>query len=92
MCMAYFYMVIMKAVLLYNKDSFIVSEKNIREHKSFHDRAIRYTAGHYIDKWEEVWEYPYHKQLLKERKLLPIEKYFKRRREHWGNTLKMERI
>ena len=78
--MAHFYMVIVKAVLLYGADSWTVTERNLKRLKSFHDRAVRYITEHYIKKDRDKWEYSNHQQLLKESKLLPIEKYLERRR------------
>jgi len=79
-CMARFYMVIVQAVLLYGADSWTVTERNLKRIKSFHHRAVRYMTGHHIKKVGEEWEYPNHQKLLKECKLLPIEKYIERRR------------
>ena len=42
---------------------------------------MRYIIDYDIKKKGEEWEYPYHQQLQKETKLLPIEKYLERRRE-----------
>lgn len=48
--------------------------------RSFHHRAIRYITGQHIRKHDgNKWEYPDHKQLLKECRLLPIEVYVERR-------------
>ena len=79
-CIAHFYMVIVKIVLLYGADSWMLTERNLKRLKSFHDRAVRYITGYHIKKKRDEWEYPNHQQLLKESKLLPIEKYLERRR------------
>ena len=58
-CMAKIYPAVVQAVLLYEADSWVVSDRNMKRLRSFHRRALRYMTGDHIKKdGDGVWEYP----------------------------------
>ena len=79
--MARFYLTVVQAVLLYGADSWCISKIDLGRLHSFHMRAVRYLTGKHIRKKNEFeWEYPAHKDLLKQCGLLEIETYIQQRR------------
>ena len=90
-CMGRFYLAVVQAVLLYGSDSWTITEGNMKRIHSFHNRAVRYLTGKHICKRNEIWEYPNHKELHKEARLLPIEKYIERRRRTLRKYLETNR-
>ena len=81
MTMAKFYMAVVQAVLLYGADSWVITDKNWRKLRSFHNKALRYMTGkHIIKHSEDNWEYPCHASLQWECGLFGIETYIQRRR------------
>ena len=87
MSMAKFYMAIVQAVLLYGADLWVITEKNWKKLRSFHNHALRHMTGkHIIKKDENTWEYPCHSDLQWECGLFSIETYIERRRGTLRNT------
>ena len=90
-CMAKFYLAIVQAVLLYGSESWVITERDWRKLRGFHQRAIRYMTGKHIRKLEMGWEYPQHQKLLVECNLDPIESYIEQRRGTLWSYLKIHR-
>ena len=80
-CMAEFYLTIVQSVLLYGADSWCITKGDMNKLNSFHLRAVRYLSGKHICKKNDgEWEYPNHRELLKQCGLLELEVYIQRRR------------
>lgn len=81
MTMAKFYMAVVQAVLLYGADSWVITEKNWKKLRSFHNKALRHMTGrHIIKDSEDNWQYPCHVDLQWQYGLFSIETYIERRR------------
>ena len=76
-----FNIAIVQAVLLYGVDSWVITEKNWKKLRAFHNRALRYMTGRHIKKKEDgTWEHPCHVDLQWQCGLFSIETYIERRR------------
>ena len=79
-CMAACYLEILQAVLLYDSESWIVSGRDHKNLRIFHQRVVQHMTGRHIQKVEDGWEYQCNEVLLSERRLFPIKSYVERRR------------
>ena len=81
MTMAKFYMAVVQAVLLYGSDSWVITNRNWKKLRAFHNNALRYMTGRHIRKLDDgTWQHPCHKDLQWKCGLFDIETYVERRR------------
>ena len=79
--MGYFYKAIIQAVLLYGSETWVVTDCNLRQLRSFHARVARYLTGrHMHPNADGTWFYPPTHEVLQEAGLETIDEYIKRRR------------
>ena len=79
--MARFYLTVIQAVLLYGADSWVLTQRDVQNLTTFHNRALRYMTGQHIRKVDDkVWHYPDHNELMKKCGMVGIEYYVEARR------------
>ena len=80
--MGSFYQAIIQAVLLYGSESWVISENNMKNLRSFHHRCARHMVGYHIrlDPDSNEWHHPPSHDVLSKCGLKPIEWYIENRR------------
>lgn len=80
--MSRFYFVILKSVLLYGAETWVITNKNVKNLEAFHNRCARHMCRQHIKLNKNgTWIYPSTKTVLEKCNMSPIRKYIKQQRE-----------
>lgn len=92
--MAWFYLAIVQAVLLYGAKLLTPTAMDMQKLKSFYWRAARYMTGSYIQKdGEGKWSYPYYGEFLYKCQMFSFKVYLEcRRGPLWGYMTRVKPI
>ena len=80
--MGSFYKAVIEAVLLYGSESWVISENNMKNLRSFHNKCARHMVGYHIklDNKTNTWTHPPTDDVLQNGGLKPIEYYISNQR------------
>ena len=82
--MAWFYLAVVQAILLYGSKSWVISHGTLRRLETFHARCARHMAHQHIRRRPDgTWEYPSTAQVLDLCGLSPISTYIQNARPHF---------
>ena len=80
--MGYFYKAIVQTILLYGSETWVLSDFQMKQLRSFHSRVARYITGRHIrQNADGTWFHPPTEGVLEEAGLRTIDEYIRRRRD-----------
>ena len=91
--MGYFYKAIVQTILLYGLETWVLSDFQLKQLRSFHSRVARYLTGRHIRQNEDgTWFHPPTDGVLEEAGLRTIDEYIRRRRDTVRNFVRFRPI
>ena len=90
--MSVFYKTIIKVVLLYGAETWVLKNRDIKSLQSFHHRCARHMSNMHIKKVGEKWTYLSTKDVLERCHLKPITEYISNQKENLKNFIKEKEI